>query len=96
MTRVIEPTKGRILVKLDASKYGNVPVPEKTYDTVNSGEVVKIHPDDLKEYQDWIGKAVFFRDYMDDLRVAVLADGEKLALIKIDNVEGTSYNDKSN
>jgi hypothetical protein len=89
MTRAIEPTKGRILVKLEASKYGAVPVPEKTYDTVNSGEVVKVHPyDNCKE---WVGKTVFFHDYMDALRIAVLPTGEKLALIKIENIEGTAH-----
>jgi hypothetical protein len=33
---------------------------------------------------------------MDDLRVATLPTGKKLALIRIDNIEGTSYDDKSN
>jgi hypothetical protein len=96
MTRVIEPEKGRVLVKLGVSKYGNVPVPEKTYDTVNEGEIIAVNEIDRESWGYLVGRTGHFKDYMDDLRVATLPTGKKLALIRIDNIEGTSYDDKSN
>ena len=91
MTRVIEPTEGRILVQLNASKYGDVPVPEKTYDTVNEGVVIAINPNDKEWYSWMVGRTAHFRDYKDELRVATTADGKKLAIILISDVDGTSY-----
>ena len=90
MQRVIEPEQGRVLVKLGTSKYGDVPVPEKSYDTVNEGEIVAVNPDDEELYSRLVGRTAFFRDYKDELRVGELPTGEKLALILINDIEGTS------
>lgn len=95
MTRVIEPVSGRILVKLGVSEYGDIPVPEKTYDSITYGEILKVHPDD--NIDSWVGMTGHWRLYMDDLRVATLPTGEKLALILLDKVDGISHDDdKSN
>jgi hypothetical protein len=91
MTRVIVPVKGRILVQLGASEWGDIPVPEKTFDSVTNGVVIKVHPDDEKEYGDWVGEQAYWKLYKDDLRVATLPDGGKLAIILISDIDGTSY-----
>lgn len=91
MQRVIEPVKGRILVKLGASEYGNIPVPEKTYDSVTSGEIIKINPEDEHDYGNWVGRTGHWKQFKDDLRVATLPTGEKLAIILISDVDGTSH-----
>lgn len=95
MQRVIEPEKGRVLVKLDTSEYGDVPVPEKTYDSVVSGEIIKTSKYDKtwygkRKYKHLIGRKGYWRLYKDDLRVARLPSGEKLALILIKDIDGTS------
>lgn len=89
MQRVIEPEEGRVLVRLETSEYGAIPVPEKTYDSVTSGTILSINPKDKdKEYL--VGRKGYWKLYMDDLRVGTLPTGEKLALILISNIEGTS------
>jgi len=93
MQRIIEPEKGRVLVKLGVSKYGAVPVPEKTYDTVNEGEIIEVNPIDRKEWGYLVGRIGYFKDYKDELRVVTLPTGEKLALIPINDIDGTSYDD---
>lgn len=91
MQRVIEPAKGRLLVKLGASPYGDIPVPPKDYDSVTYGTIIKLHPDDMKEYGHWIGRVGYFKLYMDDLKVTDELGGDKLSLIAIDKIDGTSY-----
>lgn len=89
MQRVITPEQGRVLVKLDTSEYGEVPVPEKTYDSVTSGTILAINENDV-DYQYLVGRKGYWRLYKDDLRVAKLPTGEKLALILIKDIDGTS------
>lgn len=91
MTRVVEPTKGRILVKLGVSEYGDIPVPPKDYDSITWGLIVKVHPDDEKEYGKWVGKFGHWKKFMDDLRIDSVVGNETLALIPIDKVDGLSY-----
>jgi len=89
MQRVITPEQGRVLVKLDTSEYGEVPVPEKTYDSVTSGTILAINESDT-DHQYLVGRRGYWRLYKDELRVAKLDTGEKLALILINDIEGTS------
>lgn len=93
MTRVIEPTQGRVLVKLGVSEYGNVPVPPKDYDSITYGVILKVHPNDEKEYGFLIGRTGHWKKFMDDLRIEGLVGEEKLALIPIDKIDGTSYDE---
>lgn len=89
MTRVIEPEQGRVLVKLAVSEYGAIPVPEKTYDSVTSGLIISINPKD-SDYSYLLGRKGYWRLYKDELRVGTLPTGEKLALILISDIDGTS------
>ena len=91
MTRVIEPTKGRVLVKLGVSEYGDIPVPPKDYDSITWGLIVKLHPDDVKEYGHWVNKFGHWRKFMDDMRVDFSSGSENFALVDIDKIMGISY-----
>jgi len=91
MTRVIEPAKGRVLVKLGASAYGEIPVPPKDYDSITYGLIVKVSEEDEKEYGNWVKKIGYWRKYKDDMRVEVIEGGDSLALIDIIDIMGTSY-----
>lgn len=90
MQRVIEPEEGRVLVRLDTSEYGAIPVPEKTYDSVTSGVILSVNEKDKEKYDYLVGRKGYWKLYRDDLRVAVLPTGEKLALILINDIDGTS------
>jgi len=90
MQRVIEPQEGRVLVRLETSEYGAIPVPEKTYDSVTSGTILSVNEKDKDSYGYLVGKIGYWKLYKDDLRVGVLPTGEKLALILINDIDGTS------
>lgn len=90
MQRVIQPQEGRVLVRLDTSEFGAIPVPEKTYDSVTSGAILSVNSKDEDKYGYLVGKRGYWRLYKDELRVGVLPTGEKLALILINDIEGTS------
>jgi len=90
MTRVIEPTQGRVLVKLGVSEYGNIPVPPKDYDSITWGLIVKVNPAD-KEYSGWVGKFGHWRRFKDDMRVDFSSGNENFALVDIIDIMGISY-----
>lgn len=91
MTRVIEPAKGRVLVKLGASNYGDIPVPPKDYDSITYGLIVRVNEQDKEEYGAWVNKIGYWRQFKDDMRVEVSEGGESLALVDINDIMGTSY-----
>ena len=91
MTRVIEPTKGRVLVKLGVSEYGDIPVPPKDYDSITWGLIIKLNSEDEKQYSSWVGKYGHWKKYMDDLRIGEMAGKETLALIEISKIDGISW-----
>lgn len=91
MTRVNEPTKGRVLVKLGASDFGDIPVPPKDYDSSTYGLIIKVNPEDEEEYGKWIGRIGYWKKFKDDLKISDEIGGEKLAVILIDDVDNTSY-----
>lgn len=79
-----------MLVRLETSEYGAIPVPEKTYDSVTSGIILSVNSNEESEYGYLIGRKGYWKLYKDDLRVGTLPSGEKLALIQINDIEGTS------
>lgn len=79
-----------MLVRLDTSEFGAIPVPEKTYDSVTKGIILSVNSKDENEYGYLVGKRGYWRLYKDELRVGELPTGEKLALILINDIEGTS------
>lgn len=91
MTRVIEPTKGRVLVKLGASNYGDIPVPPKDYDSITYGLIIKVNELDKEQCGEWLNKIGYWRQYKDDMKVEVTEGGESLALIDINDVMGISH-----
>jgi hypothetical protein len=91
MTRVIEPAKGRVLVKLGASLYGDIPVPPKDYDSSTYGLIIKVNPEDEKEYGKWVGRIGYWKLYKDDLKISDELGGDKIAVIPISDVDSTSY-----
>lgn len=91
MTRVIEPTRGRILVKLGVSNFGDIPVPPKDYDSIIEGVILKVNPEDEKKYGHWVNQVGYWRKFMDDMRVATLSDGSQLAIVDIDKVMGIAH-----
>ena len=88
MQRVIEPAKGRVLVKLGASDYGDIPVPPKDFDSSSYGVIVKVNPEDEHDYGHWVGRVGYWKKFKDDLR---LPEEDKLVLMPINDVDGTSY-----
>ncbi len=83
--KITEPSAGAILVRLDS---GAIPAPEKQHDTVTSGQVIAINPSDANVYAVWVGRDAHWRGYKDDCRLP-----NKLALIEIKDVLGTTYDD---
>ncbi len=88
MTRIIEPTKGNILAKLSTSEYGDIPVPEKDYDSITWGTVVATNEEDKEEYGYLLGRQAYWRRFKDDCRIA---DEKTLVLIEINDILGSSY-----
>lgn len=84
---IVEPEPGVILVRLATSEFGDVPVPEKAHDSMTHGTVVAINPEN-KDRAYLMGRTAYFRKYKDDAR---LFEDNKLALIEIKDVLGTSY-----
>lgn len=85
--------KGRVLVKLGTSEYGDIPVPPKDYDSITYGEIVGVCPEEKAEYGYLVGRTGHWRRYLDDMRVAVIDGGESLALIDIKDIMGTSHDE---
>lgn len=94
MTRVIEPLPGRVLVKLGVSAYGDIPVPPKDYDSLMEGIIIKVSRPDEEIYGYLVGRIGHFKKYKDDLVVGTTAEGGKLALIPIQDIDGTSYEEE--
>lgn len=85
---IIRPREGVVLVKLAASNYGDIPMPEKSYDSITNGVIVATNPKDTEsDFQ--VGDSGFWRLYKDDCRVTGDND-EKLALINITDILGTA------
>jgi len=95
MTRVIEPSVGTVLVKLAVSEHGDIPVPEKNHDSITNGTILAVHPDDKEKYGDLVGRTGYWRLYKDDLRIDARVGAEKLCLIEIKDILGSSYEDTS-
>jgi len=75
------PEPGIALVKL-IPKYSGIKAPEKTYDSIMEGTIIKINKDDeSKSYM--IGKIGYWRQFKDDLR---LTDG--FAFIELKDIFG--------
>lgn len=89
----LEPEPGVVLVKLNTSEYGAIPIPDRPHDTQTNGVVNKLNKLDAhKNYL--IGRTVYFQKYQDDARVF---GGDKFAFIKITDLLGSSYDtDASN
>lgn len=87
----IEPQTGRVLVELATSNYGDIPMPEKSYDSITSGKIITVNTEDIVAgFQvDWVGRTGYWRLYKDDCRVEG-PNGEKLALIEVNDVMGLS------
>lgn len=84
--------KGVILAKLSTSEYGDIPVPEKDYDSITWGTVLAVHPEDETQYGYLLGRQAHWRKYKDDARIA----GEKtLVLIEIKDILGSSYDERT-
>lgn len=80
----LTPINGCVLVRL-TEVYAYVDVPDKKYDTKTSGILLKV-ADDVKEYDKYIDKKVFFESYKDD--TAKEEGGQKYALIKAEELKG--------
>lgn len=70
------PEPGIALVKL-IPRYGGIKAPEKSYDSLQSGTIISVHPDDSKNYL--VGTIGHWRQFKDDLR---LPDGHALIELK--------------
>ena len=65
---MITPQPGVVLVSLAASNYGNqVYLPEKSYDSITSGTILAINPEDKVTFK--VGDTEYHRLYKDDCRV---------------------------
>lgn len=95
MTRIIEPEKGVVLVKLGVSEYGDIPVPPKDHDSLTWGEVVSINKEDRDDYSYLLGRRAHWRKYKDDLRIDAKVGDSILCLIEIKDILGTSYDTDS-
>lgn len=94
------PINASVLVELSKSPYGDIPVPDKKYDSRTEGKVIAIS-DTLQEKnrlanalpaphnQSWdhlIGKTVYWEEYKDGIRAE---DGDKTyAFIKFEDIRG--------
>lgn len=81
----LRPFAGRILVEI-REKYTHVATTAQKYDTKTSGTVAAVSDDDDFEYEDLIGKLVFWEEYKDG--AVIERDGKKYAFIKIDDLDG--------
>lgn len=83
---ITEPTKGNILVELSASEWGDIPVPEKSHDSLTYGKVISVSKSEV-EKNDWlVGRTAYWRKYRDDARI-----GENMCFIEVKDIMGTSY-----
>lgn len=88
MMIMIEPQTGVVLVELATSNYGDIPMPEKSYDSITSGKIIAL-PEHNVTMQFKIGDIGYWRLYKDDCRVEG-PKGEKLALIEVKDILGVS------
>lgn len=88
----LRPLNNHILVRLgDYYKY--VQVKEDKYSTRTSGFVLHVEADSEHIWAlETIGKKVYFSEYKEGVRVE--KDGELLAFVKIDDIEG--YEEEEN
>jgi hypothetical protein len=89
---IIEPSVGVTLVELASSNFGAVSTVEKKFDSITSGTVIAVHPDDKEKYGYLVGKIEHHREYKDDARVKG-PNGEKYAFIEIKDILGTHTED---
>lgn len=83
--------KGTVLAKLSASEYGDIPVPEKDYDSITWGTVVELNKDDA-DYDYLLGRQIYYRRFKDDARIAF---DKTLVLIEIKDILGSSYDEET-
>jgi hypothetical protein len=85
---IIEPSEGVVLVEL-AGNFGVVTMTEKSYDSLTSGKVIAVNPND-KGNAYLLGRTEYHRAYKDDCRIPN-HDDPKLALIEVKDILGSSY-----
>lgn len=61
------PEPGNAIVKVPTSEYGDVPVNMTTFHSVTYGEIVLLHPDDMKEKSYMVGTTGHWHKYQDDI-----------------------------
>jgi co-chaperonin GroES (HSP10) len=83
---IIEPMRGTVLVELGTSEWGDIPVPEKSHDSLTWGKVVAVNEDDKEAYGFLQNRNAHWRKYKDDARV-----DNNYAFIEIKDILGTSY-----
>jgi hypothetical protein len=79
---MIQPEVGTALVELSKS---SIPTPEKSYDSVMSGRIIALHPEDMKLKSYLLHRIGYWRQFKDDLRVS-----NNQALIEIKDILGSS------
>jgi hypothetical protein len=82
-----KPQPGWALVSIAASEWGDIPTPQKTYDSVTSGEILEIHPSDQPEYGDLVGHVGHWAKFKDDIRFGTFS------FVKLSDIAGISYGD---
>lgn len=80
----LTPLDGVVLVELGSSPFGNIPVPEKKYDSRTEGVIVALPVEKVGELQ--IGLKVFWEEYKDTVRAK--QDDKEYAFIKIEDIRG--------
>ena len=86
----IKPFPGVVLVELDASNYGNIPMPEKSYDSITEGTVIAVAEKDEEEWGYLVGHKVHYPKFKDDCPVKN-PENRKLNLIPLKDIYGSSY-----
>lgn len=84
---------GTALVSLGASNFGDVPVPEKSHDTITWGTIIKLNKEDEKQYGYLLNREGYWRAYKDDAKIDPHVGQKKLCLIDIKDILGSSYED---
>lgn len=83
---IIEPNQGVLLVKLPASEFGNIPVPDKAYASTTYGEVLYVHHTDKTKHGYLVGRTAYW-DKFKDIKIPTT---DNLAFVKVEDVMGYS------
>lgn len=85
---IYSPEPGVALVKL-IPPYSGIEAPKKTYDSIQEGEIISLHQEDMEKKSYLVGAIGHWRQFKDDLRLK-----HGLAFIELKDIFGYHKEDE--